>query len=79
MRTANLRVWIEVGTPSAERLHKASKASPRVVVFTHKRSGALEEGPRGSKAIHKADCQSEVYAARGPRCSTALGPPANRA
>src|SRR3954462_11918072 len=26
----NLRVWIEVGTPTAERLHKASKASPRV-------------------------------------------------
>jgi len=30
-----LRVWIDVGTPSAERLHKASKAVPRVVVFTH--------------------------------------------
>src|SRR5882672_856461 len=30
----NLRVWVEVGTPSAERLHKVSKASPRVVVFT---------------------------------------------
>ncbi|MDB4974283.1 MAG: hypothetical protein JWN48_2624 [Myxococcaceae bacterium] len=27
--------WIEIGTPSAERLHKASKACPRVVVFTH--------------------------------------------
>src|SRR5438874_12979014 len=24
----NLRVWIEIGTPSPERLHKASKASP---------------------------------------------------
>jgi len=30
----NLRVWVEIGTPSADRLHKASKASPRVVVFT---------------------------------------------
>jgi uncharacterized protein YaeQ len=27
----NLRAWIEIGTPSAERLHKASKGSPRVV------------------------------------------------
>lgn len=27
--------WIEVGTPSAERLHKASKGCARVVVFTH--------------------------------------------
>jgi uncharacterized protein YaeQ len=30
-----LTAWIEVGTPSAERLHKASKACARVVVFTH--------------------------------------------
>ena len=25
----NLRAWIEIGTPSGDRLHKASKASPR--------------------------------------------------
>src|ERR1041384_5848569 len=31
----NLRAWIEIGAPSAERLHKASKASPRVAVFTY--------------------------------------------
>jgi uncharacterized protein YaeQ len=30
-----LSAWIEIGTPSAERLHKASKACSRVVVFTH--------------------------------------------
>ncbi|MEY4509558.1 MAG: hypothetical protein RLZZ450_1680 [Pseudomonadota bacterium] len=30
-----LTAWIEIGTPSAERLHKASKACSRVVVFTH--------------------------------------------
>jgi uncharacterized protein YaeQ len=29
-----LKVWIEVGTPSAERLHRASKACARVCVFT---------------------------------------------
>lgn len=27
--------WIEIGTPSAERLHRASKACPRVLVYTH--------------------------------------------
>ena len=27
--------WIDVGSPSAERLHKASKATARVAVFTH--------------------------------------------
>lgn len=31
----NLKTWIEVGNPNAERLHKASKASPRLLVFTH--------------------------------------------
>jgi uncharacterized protein YaeQ len=56
----NLRAWIEVGTPSAERLHKASKASPRVVVFTHNDPELLKKAARG-KAIHKA-AEIEVYA-----------------
>ena len=30
-----LKAWIEVGSPSATRLHRASKAAPRVCVFTH--------------------------------------------
>ena len=34
--TGALRAWIDVGTPSAERLHRASKLSPRVVVYIHK-------------------------------------------
>ena len=34
--TGALQVWIEIGTPDAERLHKASKATPRVVVYSHK-------------------------------------------
>ena len=56
----NLRVWVELGTPSAERLHKVSKASPRVVVFTqHDPRLLLREAQ--SRAIHKAD-QIEVYA-----------------
>lgn len=29
-----LEAWIDVGTPSAERLHKASKAARRVVIYT---------------------------------------------
>lgn len=56
----DLRVWIEVGTPSAERLHKASKASPRLVVFTYADPELLQEAAR-SKAIHKAD-RMEIYA-----------------
>ena len=56
----NVRAWIEVGTPSADRLHKASKAAPRVVVFTQHDPRLLVEAAR-SRAIHKAD-QIEVYA-----------------
>src|SRR5260221_3654073 len=33
--TGVLRAWIDVGAPSAERLHKASKAAARVALFTH--------------------------------------------
>ena len=51
---------IELGTPSAERLRKVSKASPRVVVFTqHDPRLLLREAE--SRPIHKAE-QIEVYA-----------------
>jgi uncharacterized protein YaeQ len=66
----NLRAWIEIGTPSAERLHKASKASPRVVVFTQHDPRLLVR-EAGTRAIHKAD-QIEVYAL-DPRFLNQLG------
>jgi len=56
----NLRAWIEVGTPSAERLHKANKAAPRVVVFTHHDPELLKKAAR-AKAIFKAEA-IEIYA-----------------
>jgi uncharacterized protein YaeQ len=34
--TGAMRTWIDVGTPSADRLHRASKAASRVVVYVHK-------------------------------------------
>ena len=46
----NLRVWVELGTPSADRLHKVSKASPRVVVFTQHDPRLL--APRGPEPSH---------------------------
>jgi uncharacterized protein YaeQ len=39
--TGVLRAWIDVGAPEAARLHRASKAAPRVVVYTHKDAGQL--------------------------------------
>lgn len=55
-----LSAWIEVGTPSAERLHKAAKASPRVSVFTHHDPQLLlRETAR--MPIHRSE-QIEVHA-----------------
>ena len=33
--TGALQAWIDVGAPSAKRLHKATKAAPRVALYTH--------------------------------------------
>ncbi len=58
--TGVLRAWIEVGAPEAARVHKASKAAPRVVVYTHKDAAKLAERWRGER-IHRAD-ELELYA-----------------
>lgn len=34
--TGALELWVEFGAPDAARLHKASKAAPRVAVYTHR-------------------------------------------
>jgi uncharacterized protein YaeQ len=34
--TGKIQSWIDIGTPDGARLHKASKATPRVVVYCHK-------------------------------------------
>jgi uncharacterized protein YaeQ len=62
LKTADDRValWIEVGTPSAERLHKASKSCPRVCVYTHHDPQLLRR-EAARMAIHRVD-QIEVYA-----------------
>ena len=52
--TGALKVWIEIGTPDAARLHKASKAAPRVVVYTHKDPAQLVARLQGER-IHRAD------------------------
>jgi uncharacterized protein YaeQ len=49
--TGTLDLWIEVGVPSAERLHKASKAARRVAVFTYGDPELVRQKARG-KTIH---------------------------
>ncbi len=48
------RSWIEVGVPDAARLHRASKASPRVAVYTHRDWRTLERAYEGQR-IHRAE------------------------
>ena len=57
--TGTLRVWIDIGAPDAARLHKASKAAPRVVVYTHKDPDLLIRQWDGER-LHKAE-QLELY------------------
>ena len=52
--TGVMHVWIDVGTPSAERLHRASKAVPRVVVYVHKDSTQWLPGLAAAR-IHRAE------------------------
>jgi uncharacterized protein YaeQ len=58
--TGALRLWIDIGSPDAARLHKAGKAAPRVVVYTHKDPAQLLRALAGER-IHRAE-DLELYA-----------------
>jgi uncharacterized protein YaeQ len=53
-RTGILLHWIDIGAPSAERLHKASKAARRVSVFTHVEPRLLLQEAQ-TRAIHRVE------------------------
>ena len=55
----DLQAWIEVGAPSAERLHRASKACPRVVVYTWKAEQLARD--LEDATIHRRD-ELEIHA-----------------
>jgi len=52
--TGALQAWIDVGAPDAARLHKASKAAPRVAVYTHKDPDVLLRQCAGER-IHRGE------------------------
>jgi uncharacterized protein YaeQ len=56
----NVRVWIEIGAPDAKRLHRATRAAPRVVVYTHKDPVQIVRQLEGSR-IHRSE-SIELYA-----------------
>jgi uncharacterized protein YaeQ len=58
--TGAIKSWIDIGTPDAARLHKASKAAGRVVVYLHKDPTQFLKQIAGEK-IHRAEAL-ELYA-----------------
>jgi uncharacterized protein YaeQ len=59
--TGKLLRWIEVGLPEPARLHRASKASPEVAVYSH-RDVAQWLARLGAEQIHRAkDIQIETF------------------
>jgi uncharacterized protein YaeQ len=58
--TGVLRAWIDVGAPEAARLHRASKAAPRVAVYTHK-DGEQLAARLSLERIHRVEAL-ELYA-----------------
>jgi uncharacterized protein YaeQ len=62
--TGALRVWIDIGAPDAARLHKASKAAPRVAVYTHRDPATVIRQLAGQR-IHRAEAL-ELYAIDRP-------------
>jgi len=57
--TGAWRAWIDIGSPDAARLHKASKAAPRVAVYTHKAPAQFLAQLAGER-IHRAE-SLELY------------------
>ena len=58
--TGVLQVWVDIGLPEPERLHRASKAAPRVAVYAHKDTAQWAIRLAEAK-IHRAD-KLEVFA-----------------
>lgn len=52
--TGEIATWIEVGQPSADRLHRASKAAEQLIVVTHKSETALKK-EWSVRRIHRAE------------------------
>lgn len=52
--TGALTAWVEIGSPDAGRLHKASKAAPRVAIYCHRDPDAFLRQLAGQR-IHRAE------------------------
>lgn len=58
--TGRLLAWIDIGSPDAARLHKASKLASRVAVYMHRDPGQFLRSLAGER-IHRVEAL-ELYA-----------------
>jgi uncharacterized protein YaeQ len=58
--TGTVTDWIELGTPAAQRLHKASKATRRVAVYFHRAPGPYLR-QLAAERVHRGE-EIEFYA-----------------
>ncbi len=59
--TGRLRSWIDIGTPDAARLHKASKASDRVAIYCHKTPDAWLRSLKGERIHEASDIEITLF------------------
>ena len=69
--TGARQVWVDIGLPEPDRLHRASKAARRVAVYTHK-DPAQWAGKLADAKIHRAD-KLAVYAIDRPWLARFVG------
>ena len=52
--TGTIKLWVEVGMPDPEKLHRASKAAERAIIYTHRDPDMLRRNLAG-KTIYRAE------------------------
>jgi uncharacterized protein YaeQ len=57
--TGALLAWIDIGVPDAARVHRASKAAPRVAIYSHKPAEQLRRALAGER-IHRSEALTLV-------------------
>jgi len=62
--TGALLSWIDIGAPDAARVHRASKAAPRVAIYCHKPPEQLRRALAGER-IHRSEALTLIEVDRG--------------
>jgi uncharacterized protein YaeQ len=55
--TGDIRIWIEIGNSSAKKIHKASKASPKLKIYTYKDPKVLLNEMNSEEIFRKSEIE----------------------